>query len=397
MDWQRSRQSRRGGPRGRRGQKAKTSSASSGTRCANPKKRGTDDIQQCTTSPQKRRRTQESLIREGGKSDAVLCIKLWKRCRRTTPDLSIREFAKRIGEEESTVRNILNKGTTAGRLTYWLPDQKKRGYFDLSPAFAAEETRRRASNKGPRGKISNRFMHAFAEAYAEKKSVTYALKALRETPQDYHIPSRSAVYRLMARGELLDKNGKPLIHNHYRKKRPRGPTPANPPRNHTPKRMIDDLPQAALDHTEPGHFQMDTVHSSDGRSGLLTLVDPYHVAPEEPRRFYMYFLPALTQDAVTAALRHFRRDLRANGHYCHPYCAWEKGPIERHNRLERTFHHKPTDFSKLSPHTLRQTHHLIVHYPRSPRRPPDPCKSSTPSHAPCAIPLTFYNDFLICR
>ena len=96
-------------------------------------------MRQCTTSPQKRRRTQEALIREGGKSDAALCIKLWKRCRRTTPDLSIREFAKRTGEEESTVRNILNKGTTAGRLTYWLPDQKKRGYFDLSPAFAAEE------------------------------------------------------------------------------------------------------------------------------------------------------------------------------------------------------------------------------------------------------------------
>ena len=96
-------------------------------------------MRQCTTSPQKRRRTQEALIREGDKSDAVLCIELWKRCRRTTPDLSIREFAKRIGEEESTVRNILNKGTTAGRLTYWLPDQKKRGYFDLSPAFAAEE------------------------------------------------------------------------------------------------------------------------------------------------------------------------------------------------------------------------------------------------------------------
>ncbi len=314
------------------------------------------------------------------------------------PDLSIREFAKRIGEEESTVRNILNKGTTAGRLTYWLHDQKERGYFDLSPTFAAEETRRRASNKGPRGKISNHFMRDFAKEYAEKKSVSYALKALREAPHTYHIPSRSAVYRLMAEGKLLDKNGKPLTHKHYRKKHPRGTPPANPPRNHTPKRIIDDLPQAALDHTEPGHFQMDTVHSSDGRSGLLTLVDPHHVDPEEPRRFYMYFLPALTQDAVTAALRHFRRDLRANGHelktlltdngpeflhadkieaslrapvhYCHPYCAWEKGSIERHNRLVRTYHHKPTDFSKQSPHTLRQTHHLIVHYPRSPRKAP---------------------------
>ena len=167
-------------------------------------------MQQCATSPQKRRRTQESLIREGGKADAVLCVKFWKRDKRTAHDPSIRKFAKLIGEAESTVRTILNKGTTAGRLTYWLPDQKKRGYFDLSPAFAAEETRRRASNKGPRGKISTRFTHAFAEAYATKKSVTYALKALRETPHDYHIPSRSAVYRLMGSGELQGKTANRL-------------------------------------------------------------------------------------------------------------------------------------------------------------------------------------------
>ena len=100
------------------------------------------------------------------------------------------------------------KGTTAGRLTRWLP------VFRPNPAVAAEETRRRASNKGPRGRISNRFTHAFAEAYAEKKSGTYALTALRETPQDYHIPSRSAVYRLMDRGELLGKtaNRSPTAH-----------------------------------------------------------------------------------------------------------------------------------------------------------------------------------------
>ena len=46
------------------------------------------------------------------------------------------------------------------------------------------------------------------------------------------------------------------------------------PRNYAPKHMIDDLPPAARHHTEPGHFQMDTVHSSGGRGDILTLVDP---------------------------------------------------------------------------------------------------------------------------
>ena len=108
----------------------------------------------------------------------------------------------------------------------------------------------------------------------------------------------------------------------------------------------------------------------------------------------MYALPTLSQ---ASALHRFRRDLRANGHelktiltdngseflhedtleallhvpiyYCHPYSAWEKGSIERHRyRLLRTYRPKPTDFSKLSPRVLKQTHRLIVHYPHSPKK-----------------------------
>lgn len=110
----------------------------------------------------------------------------------------------------------------------------------------------------------------------------------------------------------------------------------------------------------------------------------------------MYALPTISQASVTSALRCFRRDLRANGHelktiltdngseflhedtleallhvpiyYCHPYSAWEKGSIERHNRLLCLYCPKSTNFSKLSPRTLKQTHRLIVHYPHSPKK-----------------------------
>ena len=100
---------------------------------------------------------------------------------------------------------------------------------------------------------------------------------------------------------------------------------------------------------------------------------------------------------MTSALRCFRRDLRANGHelktiltdngseflhedtlealrhvpiyYCHPYSAWEKGSIERHRyRLLRLYCPKSTNFSKLSPRALKQTHRLIVHYPHTPKK-----------------------------
>ena len=183
--------------------------------------------------------------------------------------------------------------------------------------------------------------------------------------------------------------------------------------------MIDDLPQAALDHTEPGHFQMDTVHSSDGRSGLLTLVAPYHVDPEEPRRFYMYFLPALTQDAVTAALRHFRRDLRANGHELKTLLT-DNGPEFLHaDKIEASLRAPSTTATPIAPgrkapssaitascaptttnpptspsRALTRsdrptTSSSTTHAP--PKRSPNPCVFSKSSQTHCANQLTFYS------
>ncbi len=47
-----------------------------------------------------------------------------------------------------------------------------------------------------------------------------------------------------------------------------------------------------------------------------------------------------------------------------PFGAWEKGAIERHNRLLRTYYPKSTDFAKLTPRALKQIQNLLIHYPR---------------------------------
>ncbi len=338
---------------------------------------------------------QESCIRKNGKVDVEAFIRYWNMYRKSVARPSVRAFARMIGEKPSTVRYILKKGITAKRLRWYLPDKKRWEYLDLSPGFAVEETRRRNANKGPRGKVSNFFARDFAKVYSKTKSVTYTLKVLHEISPNAYLPSRSTVYRLMDKGELRDARGRPLTHRRYKKNR-RKPASTDVPRNHAPKHMVDDLPPAARHHTEPGHFQMDTVHSSGGRGGILTLVDPHHGNPTAPRRFYMYALPTISQASVTSALRCFRRDLHANGHelktiltdngseflhedtleallhvpiyYCHPYSAWEKGSIERHNRLLRLYCPKSTNFSKLSPRALKQTHRLIVHYPHTPKK-----------------------------
>ena len=222
-------------PRGRRGPKAKTPSAFLGTLCATHKE-GTDGVQQCITSS-RRQRTQESCIRKNGKADVEACIRYWNMYRKSVARPSVRAFARMIGEKPSTVRYTLKKGTTADRLTWYLPDQKRWEYFDLSPEFAVEETQRRNANKGPRGKVSNFFVRDFAKRYAKTKSVTYTLKVLHEISPNAYLPSRSTVYRLMDKGELQDARGRPLTHRRYKKNR-RKPASTDVPRNHAPKHMV---------------------------------------------------------------------------------------------------------------------------------------------------------------
>ena len=181
-------------------------------------------MQQCITSS-RRQRMQESCIRKNGKVDVEAFIRYWNMYRKSVARPSVRAFARMIGEKPSTVRYILKKGTTADRLTWYLPDQKRWKYFDLSPEFAVEETRRRNANKGPRGKVSNFFVRDFAKRYAKTKSVTYTLKVLHEISPNAYLPSRSTVYRLMDKGELQDARGRPLTHKRYKKSNASPPPP----------------------------------------------------------------------------------------------------------------------------------------------------------------------------
>ena len=103
-------------------------------------------MEQCTITPPKRQRRKESLIRKGGKADVEQCVRAWNTYRKSHAKPSVREFARLIGEAPSTVRYILNKGTSAGHLAHYLPNQKRWDYYELSSDFAIEETKKRAAN-----------------------------------------------------------------------------------------------------------------------------------------------------------------------------------------------------------------------------------------------------------
>ena len=51
-------------------------------------------------------------------------------------------------------------------------------------------------------------------------------------------------------------------------------------------------------------------------------------------------------------------------YYAHPYCAWERGSNENHNKLIRRFVPKGTDIGKLSVKDVKRIEHWMNHYPR---------------------------------
>ena len=135
-----------------------------------------------------------------------------------------------------------------------------------------------------------------------------------------------------------------------------------------PKRLIEERPAAVLLREEYGHWEADTIVSKrGGRGGVVSLV-------ERGSRYGIYrIVPNLEAETVLAALRACYRDIPRdlcksltidNGseftysvlrqleeelsmpiYYCHPYCAHERGTVERRNRNIRWYYPKGTDFS----------------------------------------------------
>ena len=55
---------------------------------------------------------------------------------------------------------------------------------------------------------------------------------------------------------------------------------------------------------------------------------------------------------------------RCDIYYCHSFASWEKGTIERSNRLIRRFFPKGTNFSKITDAQVAAVQNWINNYPR---------------------------------
>jgi len=170
--------------------------------------------------------------------------------------------------------------------------------------------------------------------------------------------------------------------NRIRKKRFRA---KNKHQNRIPNRvMIDKRPKEVALHTQPGHWEADTMVSRKSKAALVVMVElktglvklekieektAKNTSAAVNRRLCR--IPKLMRKTITydnglenAMHEHTNKVLGTKSYFCHPYCSWEKPVVENTNGLVRQFLPKGTDFAKITKAELKTIEKLINSRPR---------------------------------
>jgi IS30 family transposase len=136
----------------------------------------------------------------------------------------------------------------------------------------------------------------------------------------------------------------------------------------SPKRSIEVLPQAAKERSEIGHLELDAMHGKRGQAVLQVKVDRCSrklfidragTLESEPYADILIkrllndipegILKTILQDNGPEHADHARVDgaLKILSHFCHPYCASERGTVENRNKALRRFFPKGQEIDEI--------------------------------------------------
>ena len=159
-------------------------------------------------------------------------------------------------------------------------------------------------------------------------------------------------------------------------------------------RSISNRPGCINDRSEAGHWEIDTVKSSE----MTTVACALTLTERKTRAEIIRKMPNAESKSVVCELNKLEEELgketfsklfksiTADGgsefmdfdgiekspdgtkrtvlYFAHPYCASERGSNENHNRMFRRFYPKETDFSKLNPALFTEVQSWMNNYPR---------------------------------
>jgi len=308
----------------------------------------------------------ETYLREGRKKVEMAQL---LECSRQTLDHEIARGRERVRTAPSAAR------------PYW-GEERLRPY-NAAYAQAQYQLARKSSRKK---RVVESFPDLFEalkivlqpEKGKKKRSVEVALHELLDKFPEQ--PCVASVYHMIHQGFLGPKIRSWLMTYRKRKKKER----------HDYKKhlgtSIEERPEHINQRIDFGHWEIDLVLGKLGKGEvLLTLL-------ERTTNFFIVWkckdkrAQTIQNELAKIFKKYGRRNFKSitsdNGsefsllhtlwripvYFCHPYSSWEKGSVERHNRLLREFVPKGTPIENFSTDFILQAQNELNAYPRPSRR-----------------------------
>ena len=266
--------------------------------------------------------------------------------------LSIRTIATQLGRSPSTLSRELRRNADSSRSGDYLPHQ----------AQAVADVRWKQSHCRPR--LNSSFLQWYVRTNIRRGwSPEQIAGRLRREGHSVTV-SHEAIYQwiyLEAR-ELI-----PMLAKAHRKRLPRRYRKKS--RSDIRNRVfIQDRPEHVNTREQPGHWEVDTVHSPQGTASLAVAVERktrYVRIKNLPRKTAVAFRRALV-DTLASYPVHMRmtitydngsentchtwvnRALGTESYFCEPYHSWEKATVENSIGLIRRYFPKGTNFCNVT-------------------------------------------------
>ena len=269
---------------------------------------------------------------------------------------STRAIGRELGRSHSTILRELKRNASA-------IDLHADYYTQAQRAHEAAHKRRSAASKG-KMRLKCPEIRNYVELHLVAAEWSPEIIAGRLGRLGYRI-SAEAIYQYI-NIERPDLKSSLLIAGKSRRRRRAGKRQRVRILPAAPKRSIEVLPQAAKERTEIGHLELDALQGERGSSAIQVKVDRCsrkifldRAASLESEPYADLLIQRLLKDIPEGIIKTILQDngsehadhqrvdrtLKALSHFCHPYCASERGTVENRNKSLRRFFPKGADFS----------------------------------------------------
>jgi IS30 family transposase len=279
--------------------------------------------------------------------------------------VSIRQIAKTIGRNPSTVKRELNRNYTPNRFG-------TKDYYPLSSQKRYEKRKSKAHN-------IVQFPLEVIQIIEQRIKETWSPEQIAAFYKDQGFPCYKTIYKWINEGTIINGNKKLL--------RRKGKGGWYETRGKFNKgKSVRTRDKRIYKRADYGHWELDTVVSGRGKTKacFITLVERksrFYKAIKSPNRHadvvarliidYLKQYPSELVKTITtdngsefAEWQTIEKELNCEVYFCDTFCAWQKGSNENSNGLLREFFPKGYNLSRYTQVYIDKKVNLINNRPR---------------------------------